>query len=245
MGLERFPNRYQRNFRALSREDQGKIAAATVAVVGCGGLGGYIAEEMARLGVGHLILIDGDKLDETNLNRQLFATEQALGQDKVEAARTRLESVNSATRLGTYTEWFNEENADKLFQGVDLVCDALDSISARKALERSCHFLNLPLVFASIGGWYGLLGVSLPGDYSISRLYGNGEEDRGVERIWGNPAFTPAVVASLAVAEGIKILTGKPVSLRKAWLQIDLLEMEFERFELATKESETLISSGY
>ena len=230
MHPSKFPNRYSRNAQTISLEDQAKLASASVAVVGCGGLGGFIAEEMARLGVGRLTLIDGDSVEESNLNRQLFATEKTLGQPKVEAARTRLQEVNSSTQIKVVREFFREENGQDLLQGSDLVCDALDSIAARIALERSCHALRVPLVFAGIAGWFGLLGVSLPGDYSVARLFGRTE--RGVESTWGNPAFTPAMVASLAVAEGVKILTGKPVSLRNAWLQVDLLEMEFEKFEL-------------
>lgn len=74
------------------------------------------------------------------------------------------------------------------------------------------------------------MGVSFPGDYSVSRLFRQGE--CGMEKVWGNPAFTPAIVASLSVVEAVKILVDRNVSLRHAWLQIDLLEMEFERFEL-------------
>jgi len=222
--------RYQRNFKTILHEDQARLAGSTVAVVGCGGLGGFISEELCRLGVGKLILVDGDRVEESNLNRQLFATERNIGQLKVMAAGERLQSVNSATRLKLISDYFNEDNASSLFAGADLVCDALDSISGRVALERACHLLGLPLVYGGIAGWFGQLGVSFPGDYSISRVFRQGE--KGVEKIWGNPAFTPAVVASLIVVEAIKILVGRDVSLRHAWLQVDLLEMEFERFEL-------------
>lgn len=227
---ESLPPRYQRNYKTLSVEDQEKLSQATVAIVGCGGLGGSMAEEFSRLGVGSLILVDGDRVEESNLNRQLFATEETLGQCKVEAARDRLQTVNSSTRLKLIGEWFDEDNASRLFAGADLVCDALDSISRRIILEKSCHRLGLPLVFAGIAGWYGMLGVSFPGDFTVSRLFRQGE--RGVEKIWGNPAFTPAIIASLSVVEAVKILIERNISLRKSWLQVDLLDMEFERFDL-------------
>jgi Dinucleotide-utilizing enzymes involved in molybdopterin and thiamine biosynthesis family 2 len=225
------PPRYQRNYKSLSMEDQRKLAATTVAIVGCGGLGGSIAEEFSRLGIGSLILIDGDQIEESNLNRQLFATEKNIGQLKVEAARTRLQAVNSTVNLRLVADWFNEDNAAGFFKGAELVCDALDSISRRVALERACHRLGIPLVYAGIAGWFGLIGVSFPGDYSVSRLFRQGE--KGMEKIWGNPAFTPAVLASLSVVESIKIIIGRDVSLRHAWLHVDLLEMEFERFDVS------------
>jgi molybdopterin/thiamine biosynthesis adenylyltransferase len=224
------PPRYQRNYKSISVEDQAKLANSTIAIVGCGGLGGSMAEEFSRLGVGNLILVDGDRIEESNLNRQLFATEKTLGQLKAEAARDRLRTVNSEVNLKIISDWFNEDNAADLFKGADLVCDALDSISRRVSLERACHRLDLPLVFAGIAGWFGLLGVSFPGDYSVSHLFRQGE--KGVEKTWGNPAFTPAVVSSLSVAEAIKVLVGREVSLRRSWLQVDLLDMEFERFDL-------------
>ncbi len=225
------PPRYQRNYKSISVEDQAKLAGSSVAIVGCGGLGGSMAEEFSRLGVGRLILVDGDRVEESNLNRQLFATETNLGQPKVEAARDRLRVVNSSVKLKLIGDWFDEHNAASFFAGADLVCDALDSIDRRVALERACHQLGLPLVYAGIAGWFGLLGVSFPGDYSVARLFRQGE--KGMEKIWGNPAFTPAILASLSVVEAIKILVGREVSLRRSWLQVDLLEMEFERFQLS------------
>lgn len=225
--------RYQRNQRSISTDDQERLARAKAAVIGCGGLGGYVAEELARLGVGRLVLFDGDQLELTNLNRQILATEKNLGQWKVEAAQERLQAVNSTIEVEGIRDWFQEESGATQLQGVDLVFDALDSIPARLALERICHSLDIPLVFAGIAGWFGLLGVSFPGDFSVRKLLGRqAQQTRGVEASWGNPAFTPAVVASLAVAEGIKVLTGREVSLKRSWLHVDLLDMEFERFEL-------------
>lgn len=222
--------RYARNKKTLSDEDQLKLSTSCVAIVGCGGLGGYIAEELARIGVGRLVLIDGDRLEVSNLNRQIMSTELSIGQWKVEAARDRLQSVNSEVQVEAFRGWFEEAKGPELFQHVDLVCDALDSIPTRVVLERVCDQMKLPLVFASIAGWFGQIGVSLPGDFSVLSLYGRGEQ--GVEKTWGNPAFTPAVLASLSVVEAVKLLIGRQPSLRHAWLQVDLLTMEFERFEI-------------
>ncbi len=226
----KFEGRYLRNKKTLSDEDQLKLANSCVAIVGCGGLGGYIAEQLARVGVGRLVLFDGDRFEVSNLNRQIMATELNIGQWKVEVAHQRLKSVNSEVQVEAIRGWFEEDRAPELLKNVDLVCDALDSRDSRVMLERVCHQMNLPLVYASIAGWFGQLGVSLPGDFSVSRLYGHGE--RGVESMWGNPAFTPAVLASLSVAETVKLLVGRVPSLRHAWLQVDLLAMEFERFEI-------------
>lgn len=227
-----FSKRYERNYKTISHEDQSKLAKTTVAIVGCGGLGGTMAEELARLGIGRLILIDGDVFEESNLNRQLFSTENNIGEKKVDAAMKRLKAVNSEVKLTLFDKWFSEENASILFSGADIVLDALDSINRRVELERACHELNIPLVYAGIAGWFGMLGVSLPGDFSVSKVFKEGEIDKGVEKEWGNPAFTPWVLSSLTVAEAVKIIVDREPSLRKSWLQIDLLYMEFENIKI-------------
>ncbi len=227
-----FSKRYERNYKTISHEDQERLAKSTVAIVGCGGLGGTMAEELTRLGIGRLILIDGDIFEESNLNRQLFSTENNIGEKKVEAARKRLKAVNSEVKLTLFDKWFNKDNAEILFSGADLVLDALDSINRRVELESACNDLNIPLVYAGIAGWFGMLGVSLPGDYSVSKVFKEGEIDKGVEKEWGNPAFTPWVLSSLAVAEAVKIIVDREPSLRNSWLQIDLLYMEFENFKI-------------
>ncbi|WP_088227318.1 HesA/MoeB/ThiF family protein [Desulfosporosinus sp. FKB] len=225
-----FEGRYRRNKKTLTDEDQQKLANSAVAIVGCGGLGGHIAEQLARIGVGKLILFDGDRFEISNLNRQIMATELNIGQWKVEAAQERLKIVNSEIHVDAIKGWFREDTGPEHLQGVNLVCDALDSRETRVMLERVCHQMNLPLVYASIAGWYGQLGVSLPGDFSAQWLFGRG--GNGVEKTWGNPAFTPGVLACLSVAETVKILIGRQPSLRNAWLQVDLLTMEFERFKI-------------
>jgi len=204
----RLPPRYERNYKTISVEDQEKLANATIAIVGCGGLGGTMAEE----------------------------TENNIGIKKVEAARQRLKAVNSEVNLTLIDGWFNEKNAQNIFQGADLICDALDSISRRIELENACHKLNKPLVYAGIAGWFGMFGVSFPGDFSVANVFKDGKKsDKGMEKTWGNPAFTPWVLSSLAVAEAVKIIVGREPSLRHAWLQIDLLYMEFEIFEIFNK----------
>jgi len=222
--------RYARNRTTLSDEDQLKLSISCVAIVGCGGLGGYIAEQLARIGVGRLVLIDGDHLEVSNLNRQIMSSELNIGQWKVEAVRDRLEIVNSEVQVEVIRDWFDDDKGAELLSEANLVCDALDSMLTRVVLERVCHRMKLPLVFAIIAGWFGQIGVSFPGDFSILHLFGRGEQ--GIESTWGSPAFTPAVLASLSVAESVKLLVGRQPSLCHAWLQVDLQTMEFERFEI-------------
>jgi molybdopterin/thiamine biosynthesis adenylyltransferase len=145
------PARYQRNRRTFSIEDQLRFFRATVAVIGCGGLGGYIIEELARLGIGRIKAVDPDVFEEHNLNRQLLATMQTLGKPKAEAAAARVAEINPAVSLVALRERFSKENGMQLFEGVQIAVDALDSIRTRLELADICRQLSIPLALSPVG----------------------------------------------------------------------------------------------
>ncbi len=222
------PARYQRNRQAISTEQQLALFRSRVAVIGCGGLGGYVLEELSRLGVGTIVAVDPDVFEEHNLNRQLLATPATLGLPKVAAAADRIAGINPAITVVPYRLAFCPDNGHDLLVGSSVVVDALDSIPTRLALAESCADLGVPLVHGAIGGWYGQVTTQFPGDDTLQQIYRNYSGGKGVEQQLGNPAFTPAVVASLQVAEVCKVLLGEGEPLRRRKLVINLLDMEFE-----------------
>ena len=226
------PARYQRNRKTFSTDDQLKFFHTTVAVVGCGGLGGYVVEELARLGIGRIVAIDPDVFEEHNLNRQLLATVERLGTSKAEAAAARVSEINPAVSVIALKERFSKENGLRLFEGVHIAVDALDSIFTRLELADVCRQLTIPLVHGSIAGWYGQVVSQLPGDSTLHTMYGRCAEGAGVEKELGNPSFTPAVVASLEVAEVAKLIVGRGAPVRQAMLVVNLLDMEFNKFKI-------------
>lgn len=230
LGLK--PLRYRRNGNTISPQQQLRLLRSHVAVIGCGGLGGHVVDELARLGVGAITAIDPDRFEEHNLNRQLLATVADLGQAKAEAARLHVAAINPAVDCRAVVEAFTDANGDKLLQGVGLALDALDSIPTRLALAGVCKRLRIPFVHASIAGWYGQLTSQFPGDDSVEKIYAGCEQQRGIESELGNPAFTPAAVASMQVAEACKILIGERPALRRKFLSINLLDMHFEIIEM-------------
>ncbi|HDQ71840.1 MAG TPA: hypothetical protein ENN19_07055, partial [Chloroflexi bacterium] len=119
------PWRYLRNLGTLGVAGQIKLLQSTVAIVGQGGLGGYVSEALARTGVGRLAVIDGDVFAEHNLNRQLLSAERNLGLSKVEAARRRIAQINSAVEVIAHETMLTAENLPRLLEGVDVVVDAL------------------------------------------------------------------------------------------------------------------------
>lgn len=224
-------DRYQRNMNAISPEENQRLKDYHVLVVGCGGLGGYIIEMLARLGIGTLTVVDGDVFDETNLNRQLLSSEPGIGKPKVQAAVERIALVNSQVSVNPIHGLLTAENGLAMVSGKDLVFDALDNVSSRLILETLCETAGVPLVHGAIAGWFGQVAVVLPGDRTLHSILPEGV-NKGIETELGNPAFTPALVASIEVAEGMKVLLGREGILRHKLLTIDLLNQEYEVLSL-------------
>jgi len=226
------PARYQRNRQTISSAGQLALLRSRVAVIGCGGLGGYVIEELARLGVGRIEAVDPDLFEEHNLNRQLLATIADLGEYKVTAAARRVGEINPAVMLVPHRLAFGAGNGSELLAGATVVVDALDNITTRFELAAVCRELGIPLVHGAIAGWYGQVTTQLAGDDISGYLSGAGAGAKGVETQLGNPSFTPAVVASLQVAEACKVILGMGEPISGRMLICNLLEMEFEEIRL-------------
>ena len=226
------PARYQRNRQIITRNDQLTLFRSQVAVIGCGGLGGYVIEELARLGVGRIVVIDPDCFEEHNLNRQLLSSISNLGKPKVEAAVLRVAEINPAVTVMSHQTAFSAENGIDLLAGCGVAVDALDTIPVRLELADICSRMSIPLVHGAIAGWFGHVTTQLPGDNALQAIYGAATASKGIEQQQGNPSFTPAVVASLQVAEVCKLLLGKGTPLSGRQLMIDMLDMEFQEIFL-------------
>ena len=121
-----------------------KLRAATVMVVGCGAVGSFAIEALARTGIGHIIVVDFDSVDESNINRQLFALDSTVGAPKVDVATARIHDINPDTRVTAYN-MFWDENTD-LDVRPDFVIDAIDTVPSKVALYKWCASHNIPFV---------------------------------------------------------------------------------------------------
>ena len=229
----KFENRYERNFSSLSADEQRKLGASLVTVVGCGGLGGAVIEMLARAGVGKLRVIDGDVFEESNLNRQLLATEDVLGKGKAATAAERIAQVNSEVEVDVRTAFLTEENARELLDGSDCVVDCLDNLEGRFWMAHACQHLGIPVVYGAIGGWFGQVCTVFPGDVSFATIYGAIEDGgQGVQKQLGNLVPTAWSTASFQAAETLKVLAQRGDVLRNRLLMIDLLSGIVEDMEL-------------
>lgn len=221
--------KYRENLSVFTEAEIASFPDLRICVAGCGGLGGFVIEHLARLGVGHITAVDGDSFVESNLNRQLFATEKNLGESKAKAAAKRINDINSHVNVQSIQTFLTEKNARAIIRGHDAVIDAFDNVEARCVLERAAAEENIPMVHGAIGGWYGQVAVVMPDKGIMEKLYE--DAGRGEEADIGNPPFTPALVAAIQVAECMKLLVGRPTLVGKI-LTIDLLSQEYDILEI-------------
>lgn len=219
--------RYEKNIGTINSMEQSLLSKAKVCIVGCGGLGGYIIEMLARLGIGNLTVVDFDIFEESNLNRQIFAQEQNLENKKVEECEKRVHVINREIKVVAVDEKVTKNNAEAILKNHDIVIDALDSISDRMILQDTCEKLGIPLVFGAISQWLGQVGTILPGDKTLNKIYPCNSKNVN-ELTLGNNAFMPALVGSIQVSETIKILLNKGGTLKGKVLLINLLDNEFK-----------------
>jgi molybdopterin/thiamine biosynthesis adenylyltransferase len=229
------PKRYTRNLNTFSIKDQIRILGATVVVVGLGGLGGPVVEILSRAGIGTFRLLDGDRFEENNLNRQLLGTLPDIGKSKAGTARDRIEQINPSAVVSVYDVFLDEENAADMLRGADVVVDCLDTLNARFVLEAAAKSLDVPLVSAAIAGETGHVTTVFPGDTGLAAIYGRPEKagDRGVERTLGTPPHSVLVLSSLESAEVLKVLLGRGGTLRSRLLIVDLSDYTFETIQLS------------
>ena len=219
--------RYSRNIGTISKEEQAILSQKSVCIIGCGGLGGGVIENLVRLGAGKLTIVDHDAFDVTNLNRQVLSNEANIGKSKAEEGATQMAVINSEIKIVPINVEINEENCRQIIADHDLVIDDVDNIKTRIILEKACEEEGITLIHGAIAGWNGQVAVIRPGDRVLQNIY-QGNEERGDELQTGNPSFTPAVVSGLQAAEAIKVLLGREGVLEKKMLMIDLLEHEYE-----------------
>lgn len=142
-----------RSLPLLGEEGLRRLSVARVAVFGLGGVGGHAAEALARAGVGHLVLVDGDTVAPSNLNRQLFATASTVGLPKTEAAARRLADAAPDCELTLCPVFFDESRVAEFdFASFDYVVDAIDSVKEKVALIRAAKAHGVPIICAMGAG---------------------------------------------------------------------------------------------
>lgn len=144
--------RYQRTMAidGFGEEAQGRLKAATVCCIGAGGLGGPVLQYLAASGVGRLIVVDDDVVEERNLQRQTLYGNATLGAPKADAAAARLADLNPMVEVIPVPLRVTQETAEEILGDCDVVVDAVDNLPTRLVVARTCQRLDLPLVFGAV-----------------------------------------------------------------------------------------------
>lgn len=228
------PEHYERNIGSFGFAGQLKLLRSRAAIIGLGGLGGFAAEVLARAGVGFIRLVDGDRFQQSNLNRQLFSQVPNAGKNKALVGKMRLRRVNPGIELEAIPQYLKESNASRILDDIDLVVDALGELPSRILLTREASRRKKILIHAAIAGFFGQLAVIYPEGPDLSKIYGLGDNcpPHGVENILGTPSPTPAVLGSMEAALAVRVLLGQDQGLKNKLFLVDLNQIHCQIVKL-------------
>jgi len=232
-------DRYQRHLALgeIGAAGQEKLKAARVLVVGAGGLGSPAALYLAAAGCGTLGLLDCDRVELSNLQRQVLFDSSAIARSKAEAGRERLASLNPEIRVVAHALELKAANVRALFRDYDLVLDGTDRLATRYLVNDACVILGLPLVSAAIHRFEGQVMTYVPGRGPCYRCV----FPQAPEGVLANCAqagvlgVLPGVLGTLQATEAIKLITGVGDPLTGRLLTYDALEMRFHEFRVARR----------
>jgi len=229
------PERYARNMKTFTPREQTALLKSRVSVVGLGGLGGAVTEILARAGIGSLNLIDGDRFEDSNLNRQFLSTCDLINTPKAQAAVRRVKTINPSIQVDTHSQFLDKKNAAQLLANSNVTVDCLDNVKTRFILENTCRQIDTPLVSAAVAGAAGHITTIFPEDRGLQLIYGDPDNApaKGAEASLGTVPYSVTLLAALQCAEVIKIIQNKGSLLRNKLLVVDLTEGIFEIITLA------------
>jgi len=214
---------------------QEKLLSSKVLIVGAGGLGSPAALYLAASGVGTIGIIDADKVDLTNLQRQIIHHTSDLGLEKVKSAETKMRAINPEVTVKTYHQPAKADNIREIIREYDFVIDGTDNFPAKFLINDACYFEKIPFSHAGILKFYGQLITVLPGETTCYRCIFNAPPPAGAVPSCsqaGVLGVLAGVIGSLQATEAIKYLLGVGKLLTDTLLTYDALEMEFRAVKL-------------
>ena len=237
-----FHERYSRHLLLpqVGARGQRRLEAASVLVLGAGGLGSPAAFYLAAAGVGHLRLVDDDAVERSNLQRQILHADADVGMAKVDSAEVRLSALNPRVRIEGVCERLDADNVERLLDGIDVVIDGADNFPARYLLNDACVKLGIPLVYGAIHRFEGQVGLCDAGRWRGQApcyrcLFPEPPPPEAAPNCAeaGVLGVLPGVIGTLQATEAIKLLLGIGEPLRGRLLHFDALGMRFRETRLA------------
>jgi molybdopterin/thiamine biosynthesis adenylyltransferase len=200
--------RYERQilYTGFGEKGQKRLKQSHVVVAGLGGLGCSASLYLTCTGVGHITLIDCDRVELSNLNRQVLHCEEDIGERKPFSAARKLAKLNSSIEVTPVFKKITERNARELIRGADLVIDGMDNFQTRFIINKACVAKGIPFIHGSVHGLFGEVTTILPGKTPcLACIFPQVPQRRNTIPVFG---VTPALIAILQVTEAIKLLAG-------------------------------------
>jgi len=161
--------RYERQIRIFGADGQERLKNAKVFVAGAGGLGSAISIYLAAAGIGRIRIVDHEKIELNNLNRQILHWDEDIGREKAASAEEKLKKINPDVSLEAISETIEENNVLELVDDFDLIVDAMDNFHTRYLLNRAAIVKNIPFFHGAINGLYGQATTIIPGKTACLR----------------------------------------------------------------------------
>ena len=223
--------RYERQIMmgGFGEEGQEKLKRARVFIAGAGGLGSPASIYLTAAGVGMMRIVDQDKVELSNLNRQVLHYDEDTGKRKVDSALEKLKRINGNAKIEALQETITEANVSQLLAGFDLIVDALDNLPTRYILNKAALKRAIPLFHGAAYGFEGRAMTVIPGQTACLRCLYRGVTGIGCDRVVG---VTPAVIACIQATEAIKYILGIGELLTDRLLTFNGLNMKFTEFKV-------------
>lgn len=230
-------NRYSRQIKIISEEEQETLLNSTVFIAGAGGLGSPVAMYLAEAGIGTIRIADSDCVEISNLNRQILHPENRIGMLKVDSANKTISELNSSCKVIPIAEEITRNNAKSLIGNANIIIDCLDNFTSRYILNEVSQEMGIPLLHAAISGLSGQITLIIPNKTPcLSCIFPNTAPPETTI-----PSFGAAVgvIGSLEALEATRFLLGKETLAGKILL-IDLKENKFEIFKVKQRKNCTV-----
>lgn len=230
--------RYKRHIMLpeIGEDGQERLLGSSVLVIGAGGLGAPVLLYLAAAGVGRIGIVDFDKVDISNLQRQVIFSTDDIGRLKAEAAAERIRSLNPDLTVEAITEKFDTGNAKPIAGSYDIVLDATDNIETKYLINDTCVELGKPFVHAAVNQYGGNVMTVLPGSACMRCVFPDAVKQKESSE-YGILGAIPGIAGAVQAAEAIKVLTGAGEPLASRLLTFDALTMNFVTIGLQPSES--------
>jgi molybdopterin/thiamine biosynthesis adenylyltransferase len=232
MLTERELQRYDRQIMlyGFGEEGQEKLKKAKIFIAGAGGLGSPIATYLAAAGAGTIRIADRDRVELSNLNRQVLHRDEDIGKCKAESAAEKLQKLNPDVKIEAIAETITDANATRLVGDSDLIVDAMDNLPTRYLLNRTAIEKRIPFFHGAVYGFEGRAMTVIPGKSAcLNCIYHGAAAPSEKFPVIG---ITPAVIGCIQAAEVIKYVTGMGELLTDRLLNFDALKMAFNEFRV-------------